>query len=198
MAESYVNGVSTRKVDRVAKAMGIDGLSKSRVSEMAQSLDEMVEAFRGHPSIVMWVPFNEGWTQYDTARIAEGVATLDPTRLVNSVSGWADRGVGDVHDIHAYPGPGMPPVEPVRAADRRNGPRPDHVHEGPKLFGVGRLPCLGIGFRGLDIPFGQDSSRQVVVAITAGALDLGPWEAIFYGEFDGRRRKRVLVKIVGE
>ena len=39
--------------------------------------------------------------------------------------------------------------------------------------------------------------REVVVAITAGALDLGPWEQIFYGEFDGRRRKRVLVKIVG-
>lgn len=40
--------------------------------------------------------------------------------------------------------------------------------------------------------------REVVVAITAGALDLGPWEQIFYGEFDGRRRKRVLVKIIGE
>jgi secondary thiamine-phosphate synthase enzyme len=40
--------------------------------------------------------------------------------------------------------------------------------------------------------------REVVVAVTAGALDFGPWEQIFYGEFDGRRRKRVLVKIVGE
>lgn len=40
--------------------------------------------------------------------------------------------------------------------------------------------------------------REVVVAITAGRLDLGPWEQIFYGEFDGRRRKRVLVKIIGE
>jgi secondary thiamine-phosphate synthase enzyme len=40
--------------------------------------------------------------------------------------------------------------------------------------------------------------REVVVAITAGALDLGPWEQIFYGEFDGLRRKRVLVKIIGE
>jgi len=40
--------------------------------------------------------------------------------------------------------------------------------------------------------------REVVVAITAGKLDFGPWEQIFYGEFDGRRRKRVLVKIIGE
>jgi len=40
--------------------------------------------------------------------------------------------------------------------------------------------------------------REVVVAVTGGALDFGPWEQIFYGEFDGRRRKRVLVKIIGE
>ncbi len=40
--------------------------------------------------------------------------------------------------------------------------------------------------------------REVVVAITSGELDLGPWEQIFYGEFDGRRKKRVLVKIIGE
>ncbi|HUI68366.1 MAG TPA: secondary thiamine-phosphate synthase enzyme YjbQ [Nitrospirota bacterium] len=44
----------------------------------------------------------------------------------------------------------------------------------------------------------QVMGREVVVAITDGKLDFGPWEQIFYGEFDGRRRKRVLVKIVGE
>ena len=44
----------------------------------------------------------------------------------------------------------------------------------------------------------QIMGREVVVAITKGRLDLGPWEQIFYGEFDGRRRKRVLVKIIGE
>jgi secondary thiamine-phosphate synthase enzyme len=40
--------------------------------------------------------------------------------------------------------------------------------------------------------------REIVVAVTGGALDFGPWEQIFYGEFDGKRRKRVLVKIIGE
>jgi secondary thiamine-phosphate synthase enzyme len=40
--------------------------------------------------------------------------------------------------------------------------------------------------------------REVVVAVTAGRLDFGPWERIFYGEFDGKRRKRVLVKIIGD
>lgn len=44
----------------------------------------------------------------------------------------------------------------------------------------------------------QVMGREVVVAITNGQLDFGPWEQIFYGEFDGRRRKRVLVKIIGE
>lgn len=44
----------------------------------------------------------------------------------------------------------------------------------------------------------QVMGREVVVAITNGKLDFGPWEQIFYGEFDGRRRKRVLVKIIGE
>lgn len=44
----------------------------------------------------------------------------------------------------------------------------------------------------------QVTGREVVVAITKGKLDFGPWEQLFYGEFDGRRRKRVLVKIIGE
>jgi secondary thiamine-phosphate synthase enzyme len=44
----------------------------------------------------------------------------------------------------------------------------------------------------------QIMGREVVVAVTGGKLDFGPWERIFYGEFDGRRRKRVLVKIIGE
>jgi secondary thiamine-phosphate synthase enzyme len=44
----------------------------------------------------------------------------------------------------------------------------------------------------------QIMGREVVVAITAGKLDFGPWEQIFYGEFDGRRSKRVLVKVIGE
>ncbi|HOJ00089.1 MAG TPA: secondary thiamine-phosphate synthase enzyme YjbQ [Anaerolineaceae bacterium] len=44
----------------------------------------------------------------------------------------------------------------------------------------------------------QLMGREVVVAVTRGKLDFGPWEQIFYGEFDGRRRKRVLVKIIGE
>jgi hypothetical protein len=76
----------------------------------------VVDALRNHPSIVMWVPFNEGWGQYDTERIAAWTKQYDPTRLVNNASGWTDKGVGDTVDIHSYPGPDMPPLEERRAA----------------------------------------------------------------------------------
>jgi beta-galactosidase/beta-glucuronidase len=71
--------------------------------EFEAELRRMIDGLRGHPSIVMWVPFNEGWGQYDTARIAGAVKALDPTRLVNASSGWRDvAGAGDVFDIHTY------------------------------------------------------------------------------------------------
>jgi len=79
-------------------------------------LTRVINAFHNHPCIVMWVPFNEGWGQYDTSRIVNFIKELDSTRLVNNTSGWADRGVGDVHDIHRYPGPAAPPTEENRAA----------------------------------------------------------------------------------
>lgn len=59
------------------------------------------------PSIVTWIPFNEGWGQFDTQRIFEWTKKNDPTRIVDGVSGWEDRGAGDVLDAHVYPGPGM-------------------------------------------------------------------------------------------
>ena len=57
---------------------------------------------------------------------------------------------------------------------------------------------LGLSVNGCDISIRQVMGREVVVAITRGQLDFGPWKQIFYGEFDGGRRKRVLVKIIGE
>lgn len=81
-----------------------------------QELTAMIQGLKNHPCIVMWVPYNEGWGQWDTARIVEMVRKLDPTRLVNNTSGWSDRGVGDVNDMHKYPGPGSPEPEANRAA----------------------------------------------------------------------------------
>jgi hypothetical protein len=79
-------------------------------------LKRMMDQFANHPSILVWVPFNEGWGQYDTKRVTEWVKQYDPSRLVDSPSGWTDRGAGDIIDIHLYPGPGMEAAEKGRAA----------------------------------------------------------------------------------
>ncbi len=83
-----------------------------------RELKAMIDGRGNHPCIVMWVPFNEGWGQFDTARIVESVKKQDPTRLVDCASGWTDhKGVGDVHDIHDYaPVPGSAEPEDKRAA----------------------------------------------------------------------------------
>jgi hypothetical protein len=89
--------------------------SKESGDNFERELKAMVDGFYNHPSIVMWVPYNEGWGQWDTARICKLIKQWDPTRLVNNTSGWADRKVGDVLDIHSYPGPAIPPLEEKRA-----------------------------------------------------------------------------------
>jgi beta-galactosidase/beta-glucuronidase len=65
-------------------------------------LVEMIELLRSVPSVALWVPFNEGWGQFDTARIAEVIRALDPTRPVDHASGWHDQGAGDVLSLHVY------------------------------------------------------------------------------------------------
>lgn len=79
-------------------------------------LERIIAALEDHPSVVVWVLFNEGWGQYDTVRITNWLTARDPSRLVDSVSGWNDMGVGDLVDVHAYPGPAAPPTEARRAA----------------------------------------------------------------------------------
>ena len=62
----------------------------------------MINIHYNSPSIVIWVPFNEGWGQYDTCRISDLVKGLDATRLVIPTSGWSLRNCGDIYDIHTY------------------------------------------------------------------------------------------------
>jgi beta-galactosidase/beta-glucuronidase len=83
--------------------------------QFAEELSEMVDELSHFPSIVVWTVFNEGWGQHDTVRLTERVKQLDPSRLVCSASGWHDRKVGDVRDVHVYPGPGAPGPEKNRA-----------------------------------------------------------------------------------
>lgn len=77
--------------------------------------EAIMKALHNHPSIVVWVPFNEGWGQFKTNEILEWTKKQDPSRVVDGPSGWADRGGGDMHDMHHYPGPSMFPVSEKRA-----------------------------------------------------------------------------------
>jgi hypothetical protein len=90
--------------------------TKQSAQQYEAELKQMLDGRSNHPCIVMWVPFNEGWGQYDTQRIAALVKKHDPSRLVDCASGWNDYPCGDVHDIHVYPGPGSPQPEENRAA----------------------------------------------------------------------------------
>jgi len=76
----------------------------------------IIDHLRFFPSIVVWVPFNEGWGQHDTNDVLKWVKQYDPSRLVDGPSGWQDRGFGDMKDAHIYPGPGMFPAMPDRAS----------------------------------------------------------------------------------
>ncbi len=78
----------------------------------------MLDYLGNHPSIVAWIPFNEGWGQHDTNHVIEWTRKYDSTRLIGGPSGWADRGMGDLHDMHSYPGPSMFDVDPNRQPPR--------------------------------------------------------------------------------
>ncbi len=80
-----------------------------------EELDEIVDHLRDVPSVVVWVPFNEAWGQWDTARITDRIRRLDSSRPIDSASGWIDRGVGDIRSAHRYPGPARPKPDDQRA-----------------------------------------------------------------------------------
>jgi beta-galactosidase/beta-glucuronidase len=89
-----------------------DGAKAQWLNEWKRILAERIN----HPSIIVWTTFNEGWGQHDTESIVALTKELDPSRLVNDASGWIDMGVGDIHDVHAYPGPWCDPAGGARAS----------------------------------------------------------------------------------
>lgn len=78
-------------------------------TEFGHQLEVMINQFRSYPSIATWVIYNEGWGQitdyYPEFELTERVKTLDPTRLIDSTSGWIDHGAGDFSDNHHYANP---------------------------------------------------------------------------------------------
>ena len=94
------------------------GTDKDRSSESIanyyQEWKEIMDLCISHPSIVMWVPFNEAWGQFKTEEVIAWTKKYDPSRLVNPASGGNHRPCGDVLDLHNYPGPNMFLFDPVR------------------------------------------------------------------------------------
>ena len=99
---------------------GMGGRGEEKTPEQRKQFEvelrRMVETLHNHPSIVMWVVFNEGWGQYDTERLVDEVRAWDPSRVISNASGWVDKKCGDILDHHTYPVPGTPKPEPKRAA----------------------------------------------------------------------------------
>ncbi len=106
--------------------------------------------------------------------IREGLCLVNAMHITASV--FINDDEGGLHEDYAKWLEGLAPHAPVsRYLHNRTGEDNGDAHLKRQVMG-----------------------REVVVAVTDGRLDFGPWERIFYGEFDGRRRKRVLVKIIGE
>ena len=70
--------------------------------EYETELNEMIGLLYNCPCIAMWVPFNEGWGQFDAARIAEKIENMDPTRTIDHASGWHDQKIGQTKSLHVY------------------------------------------------------------------------------------------------
>jgi len=98
---------------------GVDGREMKRTAESAEIYERewraIIDDRYNHPCIVAWVPFNEGWGQYDTVRILDWTKQYDPSRLVDGPSGGNHFAAGDIIDHHQYPGPGAPRAVTDRA-----------------------------------------------------------------------------------
>ncbi|GAB3440592.1 hypothetical protein GCM10027570_06200 [Streptomonospora sediminis] len=128
-------------------------------------LQEMIDQHRSSPSITQWIPFNEGWGQYDGARIADEVAKSDPSRLVTGASGWHDTGNGDVIDSHIYVGPG----DPAPATDSRIAVLGEYGGLGLRADGHEWSPGNGFGY---EMVSDSDALTTRYEGLTAGVQRL--------------------------
>jgi len=113
-----------------------DNQTKEDKNQFHRELRQMIKTHYNHPSIIMWVLFNEGWGQHETERLTSWIKLTDPKRLVNNASGWSDKGVGHVKDLHEYPGP--VPDDPEESLD----------NEPDRAVVLGEFGGLGLPIRG--------------------------------------------------
>lgn len=79
--------------------------SREAQQHFESELRAMIDHLRNSPAIVVWVPFNEKWGQFDVPRIVDIIKSLDQSRIINDVSGWQHSGAGEIIDVHRYQGP---------------------------------------------------------------------------------------------
>lgn len=148
---------------------------RSNAAGRAQWLREMAQTvrhLRNVVSLAVWVPFNEGWGQFDAAWVTEQVRRIDPTRTIDHASGWHDQGAGDLTSRHAYVRPFRVPRRRAATAHRAlaltkyggySCRLPEHS-AGDAAFGYRRYPdpaSLGTAFTSLH-------ARQIQPAIARG------------------------------
>ena len=90
----------SRRRDRNYRYAGREDLEGRE--DYRRELQDLVEALYHFPCIAMWVPFNEGWGQFDARQVTGWLKEFDPTRLVDHASGWYDQGAGDCRSLHVY------------------------------------------------------------------------------------------------
>jgi hypothetical protein len=153
----------------VAPGKGEIKRSKESTEIYDHELKALIDARRNHPCIVLWVPFNEGWGQFDAARIAALVRDLDPTRPIDHASGWHDQGAGDLRSLHVYfrpvrvPRGGDPRVLAVTEYGGYSLAVPSHTSTG-KVFGYRRYRTRA----GLQRALERLHDREIAPAIERG------------------------------
>ena len=115
-------------------------ISPAQAETLNEELKALIDGRYNHPCIVTWVPFNEGWGQFDTVRILRWTMRYDPSRVVDGASGGNHFPAGHILDHHQYPGPGAPALvtDRARVLGEFGGlglPVPGHTWQSEKNWG---------------------------------------------------------------
>ena len=144
--------------------------------DWSRTCDAMVHMLGGHPSIVTWTLFNEGWGQFDACDAAERIHALDPTRPIDATSGWYDQHCGDFHSVHNY-------FRPLEIYPDK-GPLRGYVAEFEKKHRRRRRAAHYV-----VLPVARHGVRAFVISEFGGLAQLVPEHAAVsraygYGEYD--------------
>lgn len=156
--------------------------------DWSRTCDDMVHMLAGHPSIVTWTLFNEGWGQFNACDAAERIHALDPTRPIDATSGWYDQHCGDFHSVHNY-------FRPLEVYSDK-GPLRGYAAEFEKRHKRRRRAA-----HYTVLPVAQHGVRAFVLSEFGGLAQLVPDHGSFskaygYGEYDSIDDWRAAVRSV--